>query len=277
MKLDEARIVLRPRSLSEILDLALRFMTGPAARTYARLGALTLLPAWGLCMAARYGLGWEWAWVWVLALGLATPIQGVFGVAIGQMMFAEELGVREIFAQLARRLPAYLGALLITRVMLALACLVGFLIIPPLWVWGRCAYVHEVCLLEQAGPRAAIERAGRMVRHNITGTAGLLLLMSLAALGFVLVSEALLNFGLLAFVLQVGRPFGALFDELGSAPAVLGLFLAVPYWVTARFVAYVDLRTRRDGWDVQLRFMAIAAAAEAGDDHPDASPAEVGA
>jgi hypothetical protein len=263
MKLDEARIVLRPRSLSEILDLALRFMTGPAARIYAKLGALTLLPAWGLCLAARYGLGWEWEWVWVLALCLATPIQGVFGVAIGRMMFAEELGVREIFAQFGRRLPAYLGTLVITRVMIALGCLVAFLIIPPLWIWARCAYVHEACLLEQAGLSAAIKRAGRMVGHNITGTVGLLVLMSLAALGFVLVSEALLNFGLLGFVLQVGKPFGALLSERGSAPALLGLFLAVPYWVTARFLAYVDLRTRRDGWDVQLRFLAIAAAARA--------------
>ena len=29
---------------------------------------------------------------------------------------------------------------------------------------------------------------------------------------------------------------------------------------TARFLAYIDGRTRQDGWDIQLRFMAIAAA-----------------
>ena len=64
------------------------------------------------------------------------------------------------------------------------------------------------------------------------------------------------------FVLQVGKPFGSLIDEGGSASSLLGLFLAVPYWATARFLLYVDLRTRRDGWDVQVRFMALASQAE---------------
>ena len=33
-----------------------------------------------------------------------------------------------------------------------------------------------------------------------------------------------------------------------------------PWVATARFLQYVDGRTRADGWDIQLRFMAIAAA-----------------
>ena len=33
-------------------------------------------------------------------------------------------------------------------------------------------------------------------------------------------------------------------------------------FATARFLAYIDGRTRQDGWDIQLRFMAIAAASE---------------
>jgi hypothetical protein len=88
------------------------------------------------------------------------------------------------------------------------------------------------------------------------------MLLTLVAVGFVSVSEALLNGGLFDFVLQIGKPFGALLDEGGSAPALLGLFLAVPYWATARFLFYVDLRTRRDGWDVQVRFMSLASQAE---------------
>ncbi|HVI04192.1 MAG TPA: hypothetical protein VM869_36125, partial [Enhygromyxa sp.] len=76
MNLDAARIVLRPRSMSEIFDLALRFATAPAAKLYAKLGALFLLPAWGLCVAARHAFAWEWGSVWLLAVALATPIQG---------------------------------------------------------------------------------------------------------------------------------------------------------------------------------------------------------
>jgi hypothetical protein len=262
LKLDEARVVLRPRSLAEILDLALRFATDPAATLYAKLGALTLLPCWMLCMAAHWGAGWSWGGVWLLALALATPIQGVFTIAVGKMMFAEQLTVREILREYLRRFPSYFGALLITRCQIALLSIAAFLVLPPLWIWGRSIHMHEACLLEQAGASDAVKRAARMVEHRVFGAAGTLLLLSLAAAGFVCVAEALLNWGLFDFVLQIGMPFGSLFDEGGSACALLGLFMAVPYWATARFLLYVDLRTRRDGWDVQLRFMALASEAE---------------
>lgn len=263
MKLDAARIVLRPRSMAEILDLALRFCAAPAIKLYAKLGLLTLLPAWALTCAAAWVEHWEWPQVWALALALATPIQGVFTVAIGRMMFAEEVGVREVLGQYLRRLPAYLGMLFLSRLVIAVGGLAFFFVIPPLWMWGRTTYAHEACLLEQAGPVDAISRASRMIQRNVFGAIGLLLLLSVAAGAFVFCSEALFNYGLLEFVLQVGMPFGSLFDQGGSAAALLGLFLAVPFWATARFISYVDLRTRRDGWDIQLRFMAIQAAAQA--------------
>jgi hypothetical protein len=177
-------------------------------------------------------------------------------------MFAERVTVREIMREYLRRFPAYFGALLITRVQIAALCCVAFLVLPPLWIWGRSIHVHEACLLEQAGPSDAVRRAARMVEHRTLGAGGTLLLLSLAAAGFVGVAEALLNYGLFDFVLQLGMPFGSLFDEGGSAAALLGLFLAVPYWATARFLLYVDVRTRRDGCDIQLRFMALASQAE---------------
>ncbi|MCA9699876.1 MAG: hypothetical protein KC431_20290, partial [Myxococcales bacterium] len=256
-----ARIVLRPRSMAELMDLALRFCADPAAKLYAKLGLLTLLPAWLLTCAAVWVMHWEWPDVWLLALALATPIQGVYTVAIGRMMFAEEVGLREVMGQYFRRLPSYLAMLILTRAMIGIAGLGFFLIIPPLWMWGRTTYTHEACLLEQAGPTDAISRAGRMIARNVFGSVGLLLVLSVAVAAFIFCSEALLNYGLLEFVLQVGMPFGSLFDQGGSAAALFGLFLAVPFWSTARFMSYVDLRTRRDGWDIQLRFMAIQAAA----------------
>ncbi len=269
MNLDHARVVLRPRSSSEILDLALRFMSEAAGKRYFHIGLLSLLPAWLLCVYARFGLHWEWVSVWLLALALATPLQGLYTIAVGKLMFAEHVRLREIFGQYFRRLPAYLVTLVLTRAMIGVMSLLAFLVIPPLWMWGRVNYVHEACLLEQAGPVDAIGRAARMVARNSMGAVGLVLILLVAATGFVVVTELLINNGLLDFMLQVGKPFGALFDEGGSAAALAGVFLAVPYWATARFLAYIDLRTRRDGWDVQLRFMAIQASALAA---PERSP-----
>jgi hypothetical protein len=39
----------------------------------------------------------------------------------------------------------------------------------------------------------------------------------------------------------------------------VGFHAAIPYLAVARFLGYVDHRTRGDGWDIQLRFMALAA------------------
>jgi hypothetical protein len=259
MNLDQARVVLRPRSISEIFDLALRFISEAAAKRYIHLALLTLLPAWLICVYARFGLQWEWPMVWMLALAFVTPLQGLYTVAVGKLMFAQEVSLRAIFGHYIRRLPAYLVALVLTRALIGLGSLLFFLLIPPFWMWGRVNYVHEAVLLEHASPVDAISRASRMVARNTLGAVGLVLLLSVAGAGFVLVAELLFNDGLLDFMLQLGKPFGSLFDEGGSAAALLGAFLAVPYWSTARFLAYVDLRTRRDGWDVQLRFMAIQA------------------
>src|SRR6185436_8021455 len=61
-------------------------------------------------------------------------------------------------------------------------------------------------------------------------------------------------------VLQLGLPLGSLWKQGGSAYALVGFFLSVPVTAAARFLKYVDVRTRKEGWDIQLRFTAIAAA-----------------
>jgi hypothetical protein len=66
--------------------------------------------------------------------------------------------------------------------------------------------------------------------------------------------------GLVSDVLQLGKPFGSLWADRFSPFALAGLMLSYPYAATARFLLYVDARTRSDGWDIQLRFMAIALA-----------------
>jgi hypothetical protein len=44
---------------------------------------------------------------------------------------------------------------------------------------------------------------------------------------------------------------------------VIGCFAALPLVATARFLSYIDGRTRQDGWDIQLRFMSLAAGHDA--------------
>ena len=60
------------------------------------------------------------------------------------------------------------------------------------------------------------------------------------------------------YVLQLGHPTGSLWNDGGSGFAVLGALLAVPLGAAMRFLGYIDLRTRKEGWDIQLRFVALA-------------------
>jgi hypothetical protein len=256
VNLGASAIVLRPRTLGEVLDLACRLSISLAFGLYARLSAVLLLPIFAGCLALRYALDWPWALVWAVAVVLGCVAQGAFTVAVGRLLFSEELGVGQVLGLFARRLGSYLGMLLLSRMLLALACLPLFLGLP--FAWPRLVFVHEASLLEGAGAVGAIRRSDRFVAGRGATVFGALLALLLTQCGFVVVGE-LLGHGLVSEVLQLGKPFGAVLDSGGSPYALAGFLLSIPYVCTARFLEYIDARTRADGWDIQLRFMAVAA------------------
>ncbi len=253
MNLERAAIVLRQRSTLEGLDLAVRFVLSLDLSLYVKVGAVLLSPCLVLCALARYWGQWSWWWVWLLAWCLATLMQGAFTVVAGRLMFSEDISGRTLWRELSRKLPSYIGALLVTRVVLALGS--SLVLLAP-QSWARGAFVYEAVLLEGAGAREASRRAARFVRYHVGHTLGMLVALVGLQIGCVVVFEYL-GQGLVEFVLQLGKPFGDLFDDGGSLFALAGLFVSVPFSATARFLSYIDARTRRDGWDIQVRFAAI--------------------
>jgi hypothetical protein len=131
---------------------------------------------------------------------------------------------------------------------------------PMLWI--TFAFVHEAVLLEQA-PSAieAMRRSSRFSQHHRGHTAELLACL-VATMAVSIVACESLGQGVVEFGLQLGTPLGDLTEEGGSLFAIAGLLASVPLTATIRFLAYIDARTRRDAWDVQVRFMAIRAEAE---------------
>jgi hypothetical protein len=255
MKLDECAIVLRPRSVAEVMDLACR-VCAVNAGIYLRVAAVAILPCFAVCVALRYWLSWDWGWVWTAAAGLATIAQGAFTVLAGKLIFSEKLTVREVLAGFARRLPSYLGALLVTRAVMAISAFTFFIALPLLWVY--MLFAHEASLLEGAGPIETARRSTRFIKGR-GGVAFQLLLLLLVAEVSAIACVEVLGDGIVNDVLQLGQPFGSLLEEGGTPFALLGYFLSVPYVATARFLQYIDVRTRADGWDVQVRFIAIVA------------------
>lgn len=257
MNLGAARIVLRRRTQAESFDLALAWCTGPSRGLLLRLGAVVLLPAIAGCAALRWGLAWKWLDVWMVAIAIATVVQGLFTIAVGRSLFAADIRARDVLGAWLRRLPSYLGALLVTRVLLAIAMVLLF---PLVWMWPRMAFVHEASLLELHGPWAARRRAVEIVRGDF-GEALVMLLVAGLALVFAIHLGDVIGVVVLDVLLQLGRPFGDLYEDGGSLAALVGFFAAIPYVATARFLRYIDTRTRRDGWDLQLGLLARARAA----------------
>jgi hypothetical protein len=259
LNLGQASIVVRRRSLLEVVDLAFRFVSGVNVGLFARLAMVTLVPCWVLCALARFFLEWGWPAIWLLALSLLTLVQGVFTIAVGRLMFSESVTARAVLKQFLLRLPTYLGALIATRMMMVLGSTV--LVLGPV-AWISAAFVHEAVLLEGASSWIeAVRRSTSFSRHHGRSTFELLCVLSMTMLLAIATGEVL-GHGIVEFVLQLGQPFGSLWPNGGSLYAVFGLLASVPLCATTRFLAYIDARTRRDGWDIQVRFMAIQAEAE---------------
>lgn len=263
MNLQQARVVLRPRTMTEVMDLALRFAASADLKLYLWLCVWTLLPCFALCLAGHYVLDWEWGWVWAAAFGMATLVQGVFTIAAGRLVFAEEVTVKSVLKQYVKRFGAYLASMLLTRFILALGLCFFYFVIPPIWAWSRVTYVAEAVLLERAGVGGGIKRASKFAASRGGAAMSLVTLGALTTVGFVVFSELLFNVGMTKILLQLGQPLGTLWEDGGTPFALFGFFMAVPYFATARFLAYIDQRTRQDGWDIQLKFMAAQARAGA--------------
>lgn len=257
MNLGASAVVLRPRSLGEVLDLACRLCVTRAFGLYARLSLAILAPVLAACLSLRYAAGLDWIATWIVAVAGGALAQGVFTVAASRLLFSEELTVGQVLRLFGRRLSSYLAMIVLSRLVLAVACVPAFIGLP--FAWTRLFFVHEACLLETASPAEGLRRSNRFVAMQGASVFGALVSLLLAQGGFVLVAE-LLGQGVLSDVLQLGKPFGALFTDGGSPFALVGLLLSVPFVATARFLDYIDERTRADGWDIQLRFLAIAAA-----------------
>jgi hypothetical protein len=251
-----ARVVLRPRSLADVLDLALPLCLANRRRL-AVLAAIALGPI--ACLAAFLRLRVQWGWVplWCLVIEAGFVAEGVFTVAFGELLFRGPADVRAGAAMrmFLRRLPSYLAIMIGRQLVLAVSTALVFV---PFMTGPATVFVREALLLERASPGVAWTRSRALARNRTAFCTGLwLATLVMPAIGAV-VGDQLGN-AVVGFVLQLGRPTGDLMTQGGSGFAVAGALLAAPVAAAARFLGYIDLRTRKEGWDIQLRFMAIAA------------------
>lgn len=259
----EARIVLHPRSLDETFDLALAYARSHA-RDLWRVALVSVLAVFVPCLALGFGLGLDDGAVFALGVLLTTLFERTTTIFVGRHVFGNTTSTRSAWAAFARRFGG-LGfvALAVTLPGLMLVWsegdnegLLGFgVMLGVFWPFLVASGMHlsEVSLLEQLPLGKSLKRARALGAYRYGRAMGLLLVgLGVRAL-FVYGAYAVGVF-LFSFLLQV-RGFA---DNFDFWLALLGYALSGPYVALVRFLDYIDARTRREGWDIQVRFNAIA-------------------
>lgn len=254
---------LRDRSLVDVLDLALRFMRHHAKK-YAVLSAAVIVP-W-FVVSCIIGIGVDWGLAWVVAVVAGAFAQAPFTLLASRLVFEDTVPLSSVMTDGLRAIPK-VGAVRLVQLMLVMAGMLG-VVVASLWVGSVVMYAPEAALLERMAPTAAISRANRLVGGSSGDGILAFVLLLMLEVGFVLVGEYA-GRAVLEDLLQVNPP-ASMWDAGGSWLAMAGFWIFVPYRATARFLAYINLRTRAEGWDVQTSFFTLAARA-----HEDEEPAPI--
>lgn len=294
MRLDQTKIVVRERGLLETFDLSLHVFRhfGVSLLGTFLLGALPffivndLLLGWMIDSGERESFFYlddveliaRFVWNMSIMVAIQAPLASVLTTAyLGQAMFVD----RPRFAHLVRDvwrlaprlgwcqglvrgvLPALLLVLTLERYgdlspfveLIWLPLLAGYALCLRLWR----PFINEIILLERnplVARRGALT-AARRSRQLHGPSSGDLFARGIASL-LLACLLTLAVFGSFIFV------SGVFLSDWQPGPLMVRWILPVSMWLTAcyltvvRFLNYLDLRIRHEGWEVELRFRAEA-------------------
>ncbi len=277
MQLDKTGIVIRERNYFDILDLALRVV-----RTYPTPLFLTMLLGtipfaalnhWWIGDYANIDYADELGDIfpyWYLFVStllifvempLATMLTTIF---LGQVTFMKKPGTKLI----ARDAFGSLGQMLVFQVLvrsLLTGMVIGWFVLFSIW-----PYLNEVILLERNPlTRRGANRMTTMRRSSALhgGSFGDLFGRWLAAMmiAATLLIAIWIGLSVLGTMLLSFSGAAELQSEAWYGAAIYTIYLQAAIWIVVhffsvvRFLSYLDLRIRREGWDVELALRAEAA------------------
>jgi len=270
-QLDKTRIAVRERSYIDLLDLALRVSRVYAWSLLLAFSAgvvpMMLLNGWLLAGLAErdfaFGFPLEHMLLMILLIFLEAPLATAPAtLLLGKAVFTERPDAREIARQFWRSLPQ----LLLYRVLLRV-------------LFTGSSYLNEVILLDRnplrkkdsARRESTLSRsrvldrdsaADPFIRAFAALMVGGILFASIWLSIFFLRGVLLGLWGLLDFFPQLVMSLidGRLDSEFLRAMCTyffpLSLWIVVSYFSVVRFLSYLDLRIRREGWEVELAMRA---------------------
>lgn len=270
MELDKTQIVLRERNWLDILDLALRVVR---QRLLPVLGAaaigiipFALLNYWLTSELAEMLLDEEleseelvgnWiGYLFLLAMLVLweTPLATApLTLYLGQITFTQKFEARRAAGEFVRSLPQLIVLQVIVRGLLLPLMFTWFF---PFVLWP---YLNEIILLER----------GPLFRWRSKGVATTLSRISSLhspntgdLMGRAFASALLAPFLVFALWSSLWVLHSLMSERFAIGPAAVNVYLQLAVWscvtlfAVARFLAYLDLRTRNEGWELELRMRA---------------------
>jgi hypothetical protein len=261
MKLEELQVEIRPRTPGQTVAIAARVLQhrpGPILAAWLFYSVATIALSALLLVVWELHPLWAWMIVPLLAPVFATPLV----TTVGHLVFTPKVAFGVVAAQTLRRMFPFALLFLVNRVIvLAGLCL---LVVPGLYLWRSSWFLGPIVLLE-GSPLGASFRRGRRFAIGFHGHVLAHAANAAVLLGYLGVAFASLLHFLVAKVF--GLSFAAVanltvLDSYYHMVGLIGFALAAPFVTLVWFFVYLDVRTRKEGWDLEISFRARAAQLE---------------
>ncbi|QGJ72291.1 Hypothetical protein PBC10988_40090 [Planctomycetales bacterium 10988] len=273
MQLDRTRIAVRERDYADLLDLSLIVSRGHAWALF-RLWFFGVIPVfifqWVLCFIVL-DIDAEWSFYtfeeymgedflldygafWVGTSILLTPLAlAPMTIYLGQATFSEDPSVTQAFKSFVPCIFQLFVLQTMFRILLMVACC-----LPVLFLMMGFPHINEIILLERNSWGGTLTRIQKFHGQNF----GLVFLRS--------IEEGIIFFVFLLpagwfSLLMVRNLFFNQWEWLDPG-LTLGLYFELPillwvvtgFFTVVRFLGYLDLRIRSEGWEIELQMRAEA-------------------
>lgn len=263
MKLDGATIVIEPRSVAGCIDLAAAFYRVHAS-SFFRLTAIFAVPACALTYRLASNTDSALT-LGLLVYFLVSPSLGAAVVAAaGPAVFGDPLSTRRALRLYLRNCVSLTFLQLLSRMAIGFFSCVGLL--PGLWLAVRYGFLAEIVLLER--PAAGTERRiAELTRDMVQSLAvrGVVIVAFFAcavvslftlvdsASNVILGAPLLMNRASSLFAFEETLDL-LVHDPLAVTALLAVLWLVYPLARLAWFFCYLDVRIRKECWDLELDF-----------------------
>jgi hypothetical protein len=209
-------------------------------------------------------------WELSLSLGWSATVTGVFAplftlpliTSLGHLVFSPQVTFGNVARATLRHAASFFLLFIVNRIVSLLGLVL--MVVPGLYFWRDSWFLGPIVLLEGSSLRASFRRGRRFA----AGYHGRVLAQAFNV-GLILIYLNAALASLLHFLLV--KVFGQTFAALSELPLldgyythllVLGFALALPFVTLVWFFVYLDVRIRKEGWDLELAFRARAAQLE---------------